>query len=85
MKNIMRRVSILSFLRIIELTEARFINQPGLIPKIEQSNDVKKIAMYAEKVRKAVIKNEEEGVFSFLPSNEVNGIPLYGSKLLKWS
>ena len=67
--------AVLSFLRVIELTEPRFINQPGLIPKIEQSNDVKIIAMYAEKVREAVIKNEVEGVFSFLPSNEVNGIP----------
>lgn len=68
--------SVLDFLRVIELTEPRFVNQPGLMRKIEQSQDIQALSNYSEAVKKLVSTNQINGSFSFLPVKEVDGIPL---------
>lgn len=68
--------SVLDFLRVIELTEPRFINQFELLQKIEQSQDVQALSNYSEEVKKIVSTNQINGSFSFLPSKEVDGIPI---------
>jgi len=67
--------SVLDFLRVIELTEPRFINQPELLEKIEQSEEIKILVNHAEAVKKLVVTNQTDGLYSFQPSKEVDGIP----------
>lgn len=68
--------SVSNFLRVIELTEPRFINQPDLLQKIEKSQDVTTLTIYSEAVNKLVATNELAGVFSFLPAKELDLIPV---------
>jgi hypothetical protein len=68
--------SVLDFLRVIEVTEPRFVNQPGLFQIIEQSQGVKTLADYSEAVRRKVALNDIGGSFSFLPTKEVDMIPI---------
>lgn len=68
--------SVLDFLRIIELTESRFINQPELLHKIEQSQEVQILSNYSEAVKRIAATNQINGSFSFLPSKEVDKIPV---------
>lgn len=68
--------SVLDFLRVIELTEPRFINRLGLLQKIEQSREVQKLSNYSEAVKKIIMANEVSGSYSFLPAKEVDEIPI---------
>jgi hypothetical protein len=49
--------SVLDFLRVIELTEPRFINQPELLLKIRESQEVKILFTYSKEVREMVASN----------------------------
>lgn len=68
--------SVLDFLRVVELTEPRFINQVGLIEKINQSKEVNLLSDYSEKVKEIVATNQADGTYSFLPAKEVDEIPI---------
>lgn len=68
--------SVLDFLRVVELTEPRFISQPELIQKIEDSQEVKTLSNYSEAVKNIIDTNQISGVYSFLPTKEVDKIPL---------
>lgn len=68
--------SVLDFIRVIKLTEPRFINQPELIGKITQSKEVKTLSLYAEKVKEIVSKNQMDGTFTYLPAKEIDDIPM---------
>jgi hypothetical protein len=59
--------SILDFITVIQI---------GLLQKIEQSKEVKKLTNYSEAVKKLVITNQINGTFTFLPIKEINEIPL---------
>jgi len=68
--------AILNFLRVIELTEPRFANQSDLIRKIENSQEIKMLSKYADKVNDFVGKNQLQGSYKFTPSKEVDNIPM---------
>jgi hypothetical protein len=68
--------SVLDFLRVIELTEPRFINQIDLIKKINQSKEVNVLSNYSETVKNIVATNQAEGKYSFLPTKQVDEIPI---------
>lgn len=68
--------SILDFLRVIELTEPRFANQPDLIKKIENSQEIKTLSEYADRVKDLIGKNQLDGSYKFIPSKEVDNIPM---------
>lgn len=68
--------SVLDFLQTLDLTELRFINQPELLKKIEQSQEIQTLFGYSEAVKKTVSLNETSGSYSFLPTKEVDKIPL---------
>lgn len=68
--------SVIDFLRVVKLTEKRFIQQPDLIRKIRNSQEIKFLSDYAERVKAIAIKEKLDGVFHFIPVKEVNGIPL---------
>lgn len=68
--------SVLDFLRVIKLTEPRFINQSELLQKIEQSQDVQKLYNYSEAVKKITSTSQINGAFSFIPAKEIDGIPI---------
>ena len=64
------------FFRMIELVEPRFTNQPELLNKIKQSQTIKTLSLYAEKVKQEISKNKTDGEYAFLPSKEVDDIPM---------
>jgi hypothetical protein len=64
------------FLRVIELTESRFINQTELFKKIEDSKEVKILSEYAQNVKDLVRKNSLQGSYRFLPAKVIDDIPL---------
>lgn len=68
--------SILDFLHVIKLTEPRFVNQYDLIDKINQSKDINILYNYSKKVKDIVATNQVGGIYSFLPSKEVDEIPI---------
>ncbi|MBK9246545.1 MAG: hypothetical protein IPM69_00150 [Ignavibacteria bacterium] len=68
--------SVSDFLRMIKITEQRFINQPELIKEIEQSEDVKILSENTKTVKNLANNGNVIGVFKFLPSKEVDGIPM---------
>jgi hypothetical protein len=68
--------SVSDFLRVIELTEPRFINQTDLVEKITQSQEVKILSNYCMKVKSIVATNQADGTYFFLPEKEVDGIPI---------
>lgn len=68
--------SVLDFLRVIELTESRFVNQIELINQIEHSQDVKTLSEYANKVKDTVWFINLKDSYSFLPSKEIDDIPM---------
>ena len=68
--------SVLDFLRIVELTEPRFINQPELLEKIEKSEEINILANYSRAVKKIVSENKiQEDLYSHQPAKEIDGIP----------
>ena len=67
--------SVLDFLRVIELTEPRFINQTNLIEKISQSKEVDILSNYSEQVKNVVATNQTDGIYAFLPAKEIDEIP----------
>lgn len=68
--------AITDFLKVIEITEPRFINQPELINKIEKSKEVQKMKIQADKVIQSVASNQVGTNFNFLPNKEVDNIPM---------
>lgn len=68
--------SVIDFLEVIKLTEPRFVNQPELIEKINLSQDVNTLAKYSEKVKYLVASNHLEVNFNFLPTKEIDDIPI---------
>jgi hypothetical protein len=68
--------SVLDFLRVIELTEPRFINQTDLREKINQSKEVNILSNYSEQVKNVVAINQTDGAYAFLPVKEIDEIPI---------
>lgn len=64
------------FLRVIEVTEPRFINQVELLNKIQRSKDVAILANYAKAVKKLFAANQIDDSHAFLLSKEVDNVPL---------
>jgi hypothetical protein len=67
---------IANFIKVIEITEARMINQPDLILRIEQSKDVELLSSQANAVKKKVVENQVSGNYSFVPPKAIADIPL---------
>jgi hypothetical protein len=65
-----------NFLKVIELTEQRFINQPEIIKKIEESTEIFKLLILANITKELVNLNLIESVLKFQPQNEIDNIPL---------
>jgi hypothetical protein len=61
---------------VIEIAEPRFIDQPNLMKKIKQSQDIKTLSLYSERVKVAVSKNPIYGELNFIPAKEVDEIPM---------
>ena len=64
-----------NFLRVIELTEQRFINQPELLKNIEDSKEIQELAALSDKTKKGVMLNQRDLSFKFQPEKEIDGIP----------
>jgi len=65
-----------NFIKVIEITEPRFINQPELIAKIKGSSSVQELVKLSDETRDTVLKNKIDEILSFQPSKEINNVPL---------
>jgi len=68
--------SVLDFLRVIEITEPRIINDTELIENLNLSKDVTTLANYSKSVKELVLNDEIEGTYSFIPMKEIDDIPI---------
>ena len=68
--------SVLDFIKVIEITEPRIVNDRELIEKVNQSKDVTSLASYSKRVKELVLNDKTEGTYSFLPTKEIDGIPI---------
>jgi hypothetical protein len=69
--------SIDNFIITIQITEKRFLEQPDLFKKIEESVEIKELVEYAEIVnRNVTIKTLDESSFRFVPLKPINNIPI---------
>jgi len=64
-----------NFLKVIELTQQRFIIQPELLKKIEESKEILELSLLAEMVKQIVSSNQVSAKFDFQPEKEIDGIP----------
>jgi hypothetical protein len=64
------------FLKVVEITETRFINQLGLIDKIKASKEIEEIVKLTEQVKMAVNSDTLSNNLSFQPNKELDDIPI---------
>lgn len=64
-----------NFIKVIEITESRFANQPELITAINNSLSVQELAKLAKETHDHVLKNRIDNNLNFQPSKEVDGVP----------
>lgn len=64
------------FIRVIEITEPRFVNQHNLIQKIEQSREIQALSEYSKKVREIVLQNGIDRKFNFKHIKEIDQTPV---------
>lgn len=66
-----------NFLKVVEITENRFLSQNDLFSKIENSKEVYELVEYASSVKALVNKNDiNDFVYKFVPSKTINNIPI---------
>lgn len=65
-----------NFIKVIEITESRFTNQPELIAKIKESSSVKELVKLSDETRDNVLKNAIDGLLSFQPLKDIDNVPL---------
>jgi len=65
-----------NFIKVMQLTESRMIDQPDLILRIKQSKDVEILSTKANLVKNKVKENNISGTFSFVPPKPIDDIPL---------
>jgi len=69
--------AISKFAKAVELTEDRFLGQPGLLQKIEKSSEVKELHYLFEELMRSLTEVEDEGFsYAFTPSKSIDGIPI---------
>ena len=69
--------SIANFINTVEITEKRFLGQPDLLTKIENSLKVQELQMLSKLVMNELKKsNLEEFSYSFIPSKSIDDIPI---------
>jgi hypothetical protein len=64
-----------NFLKVIEITEHRFVNQYEIIKKIEESKELAKLSSLAKKTQQVVELNKVIDNLNFQPKKEIDNIP----------
>lgn len=64
-----------NFIKVIEITESRFIHQPELISEIKNSSSIQELVKLSNETQNIVLKNEIDNNVNFQPLKEIDGVP----------
>jgi len=64
-----------NFVKVIEITEPRFINQPELLVKIKNSSSIKVLVKLASETQDAILKTKIDEDLNFQPPKEIDEVP----------